>query len=136
VNELPRPTLDQQRAKHAYDSVQKAISKLGAKTEKVKKFGGQAMKLPTRIIASGLGQAIAFLRAKKEAPELLDALSDWVLSRLDGASHHPHLVNDRSLLERIINGDADLLRRMTDEALAYMQWLKRFVEAEGLKEEN
>ena len=44
-----------------------------------KKFGGQAKKLPIRIMAAGLGQALAFLKAKDYAPGLLAELADWVL---------------------------------------------------------
>jgi CRISPR-associated protein Cmr5 len=37
-------------------------------------------------------------------------------------------------LERIVQGNSDFLRRATDEVLAYLLWLNRFAEAEGLTE--
>ena len=40
------------------------------------------------------------------------------------------------LLERIVKGNSDFLRRATDEVLAYLVWLKRFAEAEGLTDEG
>ena len=35
-----------------------------------------------------------------------------------------------SLMESIIHGDSEFMRRATDEALAYLQWLNRFAEAQ------
>jgi len=116
-------TLDQQRASHAWKTVSQA------KNQMYEKFVGQAKKLPVRVMASGLGQAMAFLKAKNDAPGLVAALSDWVASRLPPRPGEP-----RDLLDRIIHGNSDFLRRATDEVLAYLQWLNRFAEAEGLTE--
>ncbi len=125
-----QPTLEQRRASHAWDVVQQAKNKQGPhKDQDPKKFGGQAKKLPTRIMAAGLGQALAFLKAKNYAPGLLVALTDWIKQRIP-----PHGNEPEDLLERIIKGDSDFLRRATDEVLAYLIWLNRFAEAEGLTE--
>lgn len=126
-----RPSLDQQRARHAWDAVQRAKAQSGFHaTHSPKKFGGQAKKLPVRIIASGLGQALAFLRAKDYAPGLLAEIDDWMEQRIRLQSGEP-----KSLLERIVRGDSDFVRRATDEVLGYLQWLNRFAEAEGLTQE-
>lgn len=125
-----RQTLDQRRARHAWDAVQRADNREGAHANQdPAKFGAQARKLPTRIMAAGLGQALAFLKAKGYAPGLLAELDDWIGQRLVPAKGEP-----RELLERIVIGDADFLRRATDEVLAYLLWLNRFAEAEGLTE--
>lgn len=126
----PEPTLDQRRAAHAWETVRKAKNQEGEhRGQAPKKFGGQAKKLPVRIIASGLGQALAFLKAKRYAPGLVAALSDWIACRIP-----PRKGESDDLLDRIIAGDSDFLRRATDEALAYLQWLTRFADAEGLTE--
>jgi CRISPR-associated protein Cmr5 len=126
------PSLDQQRARHAWDAVQRAKSKTGEnKSQESKKFGGQAKKLPVRIMASGLGQSLAFLRAKNYAPGLLAELDDWIKLRIKPQPGEPSV-----LLERIVRGDSTFLHRATDEVLGYLQWLTRFAEAEGLTEEN
>jgi CRISPR-associated protein Cmr5 len=128
----PGPTLDQRRAAHAWDVVQRAKLKLGHhQKQEPKKFGGQAKKLPTRIIAAGLGQALAFLKAKDYAPGLLSELTDWMATRIPPKQGQP-----RDLLERIVKGDSDFLRRATEELLAYFVWLNRFAEAEGLTDEE
>jgi CRISPR-associated protein Cmr5 len=125
-----RPTLDQRRASDAWDVVGRAKQKQGDHHgQDPKKFGGQAKKLPTRIMAAGLGQALAFLNAKKYAPGLLTELSRWMKQRVPPKEGGP-----TDLLERIVKGDSDFLRRATDEVLAYMAWLNRFAEAEELTE--
>lgn len=131
VNSISQ-TLDQRRANHAWNVVKRARAKQEPhQGQDPKKFGGQAKKLPMRIMAAGLGQALAFLKAKDDAPGLLAELSDWLSRRMPPRDGGPC-----EILERIINGDSDFLRRTTDEALAYLTWLNRFAEAEGLTEEE
>jgi CRISPR-associated protein Cmr5 len=130
IQEKAQPTLDQRRASHAWEAVQRAEKKdREHHGQEPKKFGAQAKKLPVRIMASGLGQALAFLKAKGYAPGLVAELSAWVADRIP-----PRTDESRDLLERIIHGESDFLRRATDEALAYLQWLVRFAEARGLME--
>lgn len=126
-----KPTLDQRRAKHAWAAVQAAKGRVGVhKDQDPKKFGGQAKKLPTRIMAAGLGQALVFLKAKGYAPGLIHIVTDWVMSQRGGLSS-----SSNDLVKAIVDGDADFLRRATDETLAYLQWLNRFAEAEGLADD-
>jgi CRISPR-associated protein Cmr5 len=135
-------TLDQRRAQHAWQAVREILRKYPPverqnKTvphPKAKDYGSQAKKLPVRIVGSGLGQALAFVRAKNRTPELLQQLGDWVLDKRMHPDSNNEIPSDRALLEVIINGTADTLRRATDEVLAYLQWLNRFAEAEGLTE--
>jgi CRISPR-associated protein Cmr5 len=117
-------TLDQQRAKHAWDVVEQVSKK--SDSEK-KQFGTQAKKLPTRIMAAGLGQALAFLMAKQYAPDLQKALKEWIALR-----RQPKGGEDGELLVRLINDNADFQRYATAECLAYLQWLVRFADAAGL----
>jgi CRISPR-associated protein Cmr5 len=130
TNATPQKTLDQRRAAHAWDVVQRAKKQQAVhQGQDPKKFGGQAKKLPTRIMAAGLGQALAFLKAKGYAPGLLHELAEWMKERVRLRQGEP-----TELLERVVKGDTDFLRRATDEVLAYMAWLNRFAEAEGLTE--
>lgn len=139
---LGKPSPDQRRAQHAWERIQDVLKNYppqqkNGKTiphDKAKKIGGQAKKLPIRILASGLGQALAFLRAKGYAPEILIALGDWVLDKRSNPDSRKPPPSDRALIEEVIKGSSDFLRRATDESLAYLQWLNRFAEAEGLTE--
>ncbi len=114
-------TLDQKRARHAWE----VIGKLRGKSkEEQEDFYVHLKKLPSRIQAAGLGQALAFLEAKAKVPLLLEALAKWTNERRkvkDGDSVR--------LIERVIMGDADFLRFATAESQAYLQWLVRFAEA-------
>jgi CRISPR-associated protein Cmr5 len=117
-----RATLDQRRARHAWEVIQQVLKE----PESARKdFGTQAKKLPARVMAAGLGQALAFLEAKDKTPALLEALADWIHQRRPAAG-------DRRLVVRVIEGDADFLRYATAESLAYLQWLVRFADAHKL----
>ncbi len=132
------PTLDQRRAKHAWRTVQQVIGLTGKGTDGAKeKFGSEVKKLPMRIMVSGLGPALAFLEAKKEPQILLDALSEWVLKeRGIGTERGIPKGRQETLLGAIVEGNSEILRRATEETLAYLQWLKRFAEAEGLGKDD
>ncbi len=126
TNQVNRQTLEQRRASHAWEAVQRAKNKQKPHEEQdPKKFDGQARKLPVRIMTSGLGQALAFLEAKKYAPGLLAELKDWINMRIP-----PRQNQSMDLSERITKEDSDFLRRATDEVLAYLVWIIRFAEAE------
>jgi len=116
-------TLEQERAKHAWDCVQEV---------KDKPFAGNyrtiAVKVPSLIVTNGLGQTLAFLKAKgkgepgNEHEVLYRHLTDWV-----GRKVHA----DGDLLSWLVNtATSQQYRLATMEALALLQWLKRFAEAE------
>jgi CRISPR-associated protein Cmr5 len=136
----PQQTRDQQRAKRAYEVVADVLKQHPHRTvngkqvphEKAKEFGRQARKLPIRVVASGLGQALAFLKAKDYAPLLLAALSDWVFTQLKWPRPTGAKPAGDPLLYAIIHEPSDFLRQATDEVLAYLLWLNRFCEANGL----
>lgn len=117
-----RATLDQRRARDAWDVIQGVLKD---SEWSPKDFGTQAKKLPARVMAAGLGQALAFLEAKKRTPRLLAALANWIQQRRPTTS-------DPRLVVRVIEGDADFLRYATAESLAYLQWLVRFADAHNL----
>jgi len=134
-------TLDQVRAREAWRCIEE-LKKTPSKEDQ-KDYASEARKLPVRIMASGLGQALAFVRAKeKKRPALRQLhgdLSRWVLDRLDPRPPPPSLAAgkqgedlSRSLLHRVMEGESDFLRRATAETLAFLSWLNRFAEAEGL----
>jgi len=116
-------TLEQERAKHAWDCVQEV---------KDKPFAGNyrtiAVKVPSLIVTNGLGQTLAFLKAKgkgdpgNEHEVLYRHLADWV-----GRKVHA----DGDLLSWLVNtATSQQYRLATMEALALLQWFKRFAEAE------
>ncbi len=125
-------TLDQRRAAHAWNAIQQL--KANCKELQRQEYAGEAKKLPIRIMTSGLGQALAFLLAKARDKDkkpnlrrLHEDLTGWALG------HRGLRGRDKqSLMQSVIQGDSDFLRLATDEVLAYLQWLNRFAEAEGM----
>ncbi len=126
-----RPTLDQRRARHAWEAVERARGLRDAAD-----YAREAKRLPVRIKTSGLGQALAFVNAKAGKGEkgarvvLLENLGDWLLARRGLAAVPEGGIRRDSVMAMILDGDAGLLRRATEEALLYLQWLTRFCEAE------
>ncbi len=134
-----RPTLDQRRAQHAWKAVERA-----RKLNDPKNFAREAKRLPVRIKTAGLGQALAFLYAKSESDKgdedyrsrLLKELGDWLLEKRRLVPSPKGTNGRNAVIRAIIDGNADLLRRATEEALLYLQWLTRFSEAEFKPDEG
>lgn len=112
-------SLSQQRAKHAWEAVQRASQR----SDFGKAFADPAKKMPARIRASGLGQTVAFMRAK-EGGEVLKVVTDWC--HRTGAITQS---TEDALIIQFKDGDAAQLRQLTAEALAYLEWLVRFSDA-------
>ncbi|MCY4305876.1 MAG: type III-B CRISPR module-associated protein Cmr5 [Aestuariivita sp.] len=131
-------TLEQRRARHAWESVQMAKTLPSAGD-----YSREAKRLPIQIMTAGLGHAIAFLDAKGGAgKEVADNVAFWVLELLKRTSEKrshgekPAQKNQaRELLKKIIENDSDWLRRSTEESISYLKWLSRIAEIE-LKDEN
>ncbi|GIW97295.1 MAG: hypothetical protein KatS3mg111_0628 [Pirellulaceae bacterium] len=124
-------TLDQRRAQHAWNAIQRVASEMAPGEQE--EYAGEAKKLPIRVMTSGLGQALAFIASKAKEKkrglnQLQDDLTDWVLHGRNLPTQKPD-----SLLQAVCFGDAVFLRRATDEVLAYLEWLNRFAEAEGIR---
>ena len=132
-----KQNLDQRRAADAWAKIN-SIAHLPDK-KRCEDYTGEAHKLPVRIMASGVGQALAFLFAKqKKKPgleQLVGDLSKWVLVERhleNGVRVSGIEVPAKSdLLQAILVSDTDFLRWATDETLAYLQWINRFAEGLG-----
>lgn len=133
-----RRTLEQKRAAHAWNEIEHYSERSG---EDKKAFGREAKKLPTRIHTAGLGHALLFLNAKqkgKPGEAVLMATSSWLSqgSGLMSPSGSTATAYD-AVQKALLNSTSTTYRRATEEALAYLQWLSRFAEAEfGIAEEE
>jgi CRISPR-associated protein Cmr5 len=126
------PSLDQRRARHAWSAVEKAKA-----TGNINEYAREAKQLPVRIKTAGVGQALAFLNAKSsekaQDPKrfLLLDLGGWLFDERELCPRPDGSVEPGAILKAIILGDQNLLRRVTAEALDYLQWLTRLSEAES-----
>lgn len=129
--ERSRKTMDQRRAAHAWECISTRKNDRDRDD-----YARRAKKMPMQIRTSGLGHAVAFLQAKARGDvrsaegKLVTDVKSW----LSSAGIMPR--DAGGLIDWIIQGDAGQLRHATDEVMAYMQWLNRFAEAEGLPKEG
>jgi CRISPR-associated protein Cmr5 len=102
-----------------------------------KGYGSLARKVPMLVLTNGLGQTLAFLKAKgkndpaDEHTVLFCHLSSWVLSQVASST----TASNGDLLQWVLQNDSAAYRRATIESLAFLTWLKRFAEAELPTEE-
>ena len=119
----PQQTIEQKRARAAWDAV---LAVKGQESYK-EKYLALVRSAPADVLTNGLGQTLAFLKAKGkgEHKALSKHLSRWVCPQMGWTQ------ND-DLLRKLTEPDAgsDVYRRATAETLAYLVWLKRFAEAE------
>lgn len=135
-------SLEQERAKFAWSCVDN-VSKNGKNNKGksfAKEYGQLAKSAPADIQTNGLGQTLAFWRAKgyekgsvkngdNEHAHLLGDVSKWLKEQIKWESNL-ELLNWIST-----EANTNDYRRATAEAMAFLQWLKRFAEAE-LSEEK
>ena len=117
-------SLEQQRAAAAWQCVQSVKGKSWSRD-----YSQLAKSVPSMVQVNGLGQTLAFLRSKgkkgdNEHARLAADVSRWVGQQLFGSA--------RDDLMPWITGQATAAeyRRATVEALAFLNWLRRFAEAE------
>ena len=118
-------TLEQRRAASAWANVEDVHTH---GTSYKKEYGQLARSAPADIQTNGLGQTLAFWRAKANREPhhraLFEHVSSWTKQRIgyDGGLN---------LLEWVVTeASTNDYRRATAEALAFLIWIKRFAEAE------
>jgi CRISPR-associated protein Cmr5 len=126
--------LEKGRAEFAYRCVEKAIEIFKDNSKKQKEYKSYARKIPTMILSNGLGQTLAFIKAKSEKGNAYDLiyqqLTEYMKSDQTARIKMPQEEND--LVEWVISCNSSTYRYITQEILAFLNWLKRF--AEGLIE--
>jgi CRISPR-associated protein Cmr5 len=123
-------TLEQARAKHAWEAIQEAKRIAGNNSSE---YGSLVRRASALIRTNGLGQTLAFYAAKGKGPHqwLKECISQWVLSQVSPGGQ------SQDLLDWIMSqATSTQYRWATQEALAYLRWLRRFAEAELLSEKH
>lgn len=119
-------TLGQKRAAHAL----KAINKL-VEQNNYGNFGSYVQRLPATIVMNGLGQAMAGELAagrggknddERAHKKLFESVESW-LQECKAYS------NEMGLMESIVKSRQEDYVRAQAEALAYLDWLKKFSQA-------
>ncbi len=125
------PTLDQLRAQAAWNAVEHVRQ---MKENIQQDYLRESRRLSVRIRTAGLGQALAFLYAKRSGDDaksrILSHLSSWLLRKRKLAKWRTEYTKENAVIRAVLEGDADLLRRATEEAQLYLMWITRFAQAE------
>ncbi|WP_200250150.1 type III-B CRISPR module-associated protein Cmr5 [Thiococcus pfennigii] len=121
-----RQTVEQQRAKFAWEEVDKVTTSLRAS------YLSTIRSAPAMVINNGLGATLAFQLSKGGAQKVLyEQLERWLCDQnrpalpAQDAAH----VGDNRLVRRLLAANSARYRRVTDETLEMVKWLKRFAEA-------
>ena len=112
---MPLANLDQLRAQHAHEAA--------GKTDRA-----SVSKLPGMILTNGLLATLAFACEKDKKPrENMKAAADSLAAHLSKRIPAIGSVNTGDALAvKLASGDALTLQRATNEALAYLTYLKRY----------
>jgi len=122
-----RKTTEQWRAKAAW----KEINNYKGDMDKLSTTADGAASLIQKV---GFGQALAFWLAKgssnsgKHNKDLADILAHWLL-KSKGSHELDKSKDGKKLMEHLIELDSRQYRQKTNEALAYLNWIKRFAKA-------
>ncbi len=121
--------LEQGRAKFAYDCALE-----GSQQPTKKEYKSHVKKIPVLIKTNELGSTFAFVKSKKNdaAYQLIYEQTKQWLKRDEKTLLN--INEDDDLVEKIISLDSPGYRAITNEVLAFFNWLTRF--AEGLIEEK
>lgn len=115
-------TIEQRRAAEAWNDVN-SVSE-----QQKDRYKSRVLSSAALIQTNGLAQMLAFLRTKDDADKkLANQLAIWVKNQL-----YPDITNrpEGNLDQILRDKDSDTLRLATREALAYLQWLRRFAQAQ------
>jgi CRISPR-associated protein Cmr5 len=121
-------TMEQRRAAFVLDRVKRQATNKKQAQEYRRVIQG----LPAMVLTNGLGQALAFLMSDPKDPKnvakqaVVQDLTDAITTLRGLYTNQP---DDRTLVERIVNGNREMLRQATDETLAVLAWWVKFVRA-------
>ncbi len=117
-----RETLEQQRARDAWDCVTDARNRLAYEFEDYVKT---AKGLPGLIMNSGLMQAMAFLEQKEGRHAMLgEHLRRWLHERF------PDLPAEFGpFMEKLMDAEPRVYQEVTAEAFAWLKWLRQMAAA-------
>ena len=112
--------ISQQRAAHALRMVQGWLNQPGIKQKEIKSYVNSFAPM---ILMSGFGQTCAFYKSKgDEHARALDDMASWLLPQVNG-------LNGNNLITAITQWDARTYQLAEAEALAYLDWMKKFARA-------
>jgi len=119
-------TMEQERAKFAYDKV------IEVQKSKNQVYLSLVRGFASMVLLNGLGQALAFLKAKGKQEHILlyGHINLWMKEK------YAPQESSFDILKKIREESSDKYRLYTRETLAFLVWMKKFSEAELDAEEG
>lgn len=119
-------TIEQKRAKHA-------LGKICDHGDLQDKYKSYVSALPANILQNGFGQAMAMELAADKGKntahkQLYDHIQSWLCGEEASNPNTPYKGTD-SLILAIVQGSQDEYIQAQTEAMAYLEWLKKFAVA-------
>lgn len=114
---------EQERAKKAWDLVNSVPNTT------IDSYASLVKSAPVMILTNGLGQTLAFIISKSKTREynlLYHHLTVWLSDNVVWTQNED--ISD-NLIERVIHEKSQGYRMATEEALAFLAWVKRFATA-------
>jgi len=119
-----RQTLDQVRARFAWEAAEKGVKDHGDK------YRNLAKGAPALVMGSGLMPTLAFLKGKDDRAHdlLLEDLCQWLGDRFSwdlgkrGGGYE-------TVMQRLHEGSSDRYMAATQEALAILKWIRQYADA-------
>ena len=130
----PEKFLKKEEYEKLKDKEKKVVDKY---KDLLKNYRSYSRRLPSMILSNGLGQTLAFVHEKKKGEKnayaiLYNQLTAYMKS--NSSIRIPMPSNGCDLLKWVISCKSEDYRYITQELLAFLNWLRRF--AEGLIEES
>ncbi|MGB9780802.1 type III-B CRISPR module-associated protein Cmr5 [Caldanaerobacter sp.] len=131
-----RPSIGQERARHALDEIRKIDRDSRYSSEDENKYASYVESLPAMILANGLGQAMVTLLAQAKGDKedlhyvLYNSIQSWLCRDHPQAPYR----KAKDLMEAIVNSNRETYIQAQMEVLAYLEWLKKFAVAFFKKE--
>jgi CRISPR-associated protein Cmr5 len=122
--------LEQGRAKFAWDRAKKAKENNSIKFDEYKAY---SKKLPMLIKTGGLGATLAFIKSKAKKKNGDNTAYGQLYDDIAAYFKQTHMayildLDNRELMEAVIDIDSAQYRSVTVETLALLQWLRRFAD--------
>lgn len=112
--------IEEGRASFAFREVKDFVDSHRGKKDANKNFKSYIKKMPTMIQVNGLGQTIAFYYSKGEVyTQIYSIIEKSLRQRFDNFS--------ADLIEWIVNLDSKQYRIATEETMALLNWMRKFV---------
>ncbi|MDD4681209.1 MAG: type III-B CRISPR module-associated protein Cmr5 [Clostridia bacterium] len=122
-----REKIENGRAAFAFQKVKSFVQ---ANSEKAQKdYRSYIKKLPAMIQVNGLGQSLAFCYAKGTVyGNIYHQIEEWIKIQQPALLNKYDPEGSRNFVETVVNMNSRDYRLISNEVMAYLNWMRRFVD--------